>query len=222
MDNKLLSVKEMIKDACENTGLDFDRLWCGENSQSFSLSAVMTEDQIRQADIHPETKQARKAQWELMSIIFQKYMDSYPANAVFKQKLYEDLMNCLQYVLDVYALVSSDKLKTALSKANSDAAEWKRQFREKQTEAERAEAERAEREKAVEDELRTLRRDKTVSGYQAQCLALGYTQELALRAAEAMADNDAAAIMACQQEFLDAKQKELTEQTAQILWLTAY
>ena len=102
-----------------------------------------------------------------------------------------------------------NKLKTALSKANSDAAEWKRQFREKQTEAERVEAERAEREKAVEDELRTLRRDKTVSGYQAQCLALGYTQELALRAAEAMADNDAAAIMACQQEFLDAKQKEL-------------
>jgi len=102
-----------------------------------------------------------------------------------------------------------NKLKTALSKANSDAAEWKRQFREKQTEAERAEAERAEREKAVEDELRTLRRDKTVSGYQAQCLALGYSQELALRAAEAMADNDAAAILACQQEFLENKQKEL-------------
>ena len=30
------------------------------------------------------------------------------------------------------------KLKNALSKANSDAAEWKRQFREKQTEQERA------------------------------------------------------------------------------------
>ena len=101
------------------------------------------------------------------------------------------------------------KLKTALSKANSDAAEWKRQFREKQTEAERAEAERKEHEAAVEEELRTLRRDKTVSGYQAQCLALGYNNELALKAAEAMADNDAAAIMACQQEFLDAKQKEL-------------
>lgn len=102
-----------------------------------------------------------------------------------------------------------NRLKTALSKSNSECAEWKHKYRETQTEAERAEAERAEREKAVEDELRTLRRDKTVSGYQAQCLALGYTQELALRAAEAMADNDAAAIMACQQEFLDAKQKEL-------------
>ncbi len=101
------------------------------------------------------------------------------------------------------------KLKTALSNANSQAADWKRQFREKQSEQERAEAERKEREEAVENELRTLRRDKTVSGYLAQCLALGYNKELALKAAEAMADNDAAAIMACQQEFLEEKQKEL-------------
>ena len=101
------------------------------------------------------------------------------------------------------------KLKAALSKANSDAAEWKRQFREKQTEAERAEAERKEHEQEVENELRTLRRDKTVSGYIAQCLALGYTQDLALKAAEAMADGNAAEIMNCQQEFLEVKQREL-------------
>ena len=103
----------------------------------------------------------------------------------------------------------TDKLKAALSKANSEAAEWKRQFREKQTEQERAEAERAEREKAVEEELRGLRRDKTVSGYVAQCLALGYDKDLALRAAEAMADNDAATIFECQQTFLESKRKEI-------------
>ena len=101
------------------------------------------------------------------------------------------------------------KLKEALSRANAEAASWKKQLREKQTEAERAEAERKEREAAVEEELRTLRRDKTVSGFVAQCLALGYEKELAQRAAEAMADNDAATIMACQQEFLEAKQKEM-------------
>lgn len=101
------------------------------------------------------------------------------------------------------------KLKAALSKANSEAAEWKKALREKQTEQERAEAERAEREKAVEEELRGLRRDKAVSGYIANCLALGYDKDLALRAAEAMADNDAATILACQQDFLAAKQKEL-------------
>ena len=102
-----------------------------------------------------------------------------------------------------------NKLKTALSKANSDAAEWKRQFREKQTEQERAEAERKEREAAVEEELRSLRRDKTVSGYVANCLALGYDKDLALKAAEAMADNNAAAIMECQQTFLENKTKEI-------------
>lgn len=101
------------------------------------------------------------------------------------------------------------KLKTALSKANSEAADWKRQLREKQSEAERAEAERAEHEQAVEQELKMLRRDKTVSGYIANCLALGYDKDLALRAAEAMADGDAATILACQQDFLAAKQKEL-------------
>ena len=100
------------------------------------------------------------------------------------------------------------KLKTALSKANSESAEWKRQFREKQTEAERAEAERKEREQAVEEELRMLRRDKTIAGYVNSCLALGYDKELAQRAATAMADNDAAEIMECQSEFLDAKKKE--------------
>ena len=101
------------------------------------------------------------------------------------------------------------KLKTALSNANSQAADWKRQFREKQSEAERAEAERKEREQTVEEELKTLRREKTVSGYQAQYLALGYGNELALKAAEATADGNAAEIMLCQQEFLEAKTKEL-------------
>ena len=125
----------------------------------------------------------------------------------------EDKLKALEeYEFETPAPKENDevtKLKAALSKANSDAAEWKRQFREKQTEAERAEAERKEREAAVEDELRTLRRDKSVSGYVAQYLALGYTQELALKAAEATADNDAATIMSCQQEYLAEKTKEL-------------
>ena len=100
------------------------------------------------------------------------------------------------------------KLRNALSNANSQAAEWKRQYRDRLDAAKRAEEERAEREKAVEEELRGLRRDKTVSGYVAQCLALGYDKDLAIKAAEAMADNDAAAILACQQELLESKKKE--------------
>lgn len=125
----------------------------------------------------------------------------------------EDKLKALEeYEFETPAPKENDevtKLKAALSKANSDAAEWKRQFREKQTEAERAEAERKEHEAAVEDELRTLRRDKSVSGYVAQYLALGYDKELALKAAEATADNDAATIMSCQQKYIEAKTKEI-------------
>lgn len=131
----------------------------------------------------------------------------------YDQMSAEDKLKALEeYEFEVPAPKDSNeevtRLKTALSKANSEAAEWKRQIREKQTEAERAEAERKEREAAVEEELRTLRRDKTVSGYVAQCLALGYGQDLAIKAAEAMADNDAVTIMSCQEEFLNAKKKE--------------
>ena len=56
-----------------------------------------------------------------------------------------------------------ERLKAALSKANSQAAEFKRALREKQTEQERAEAERAEADKALHDELETLRKEKRVS-----------------------------------------------------------
>ena len=101
------------------------------------------------------------------------------------------------------------KLKTALSKANSEAADWKRQLREKQTEQERAEAERAERDKERDELIATLQRKETVSGYLANCLSLGYDKDLATEAANAMADGDAAKIFECQQKFLEAKTKEI-------------
>ena len=102
-----------------------------------------------------------------------------------------------------------NKLKTALSKANSEAADWKRQLREKQTEQERAEAERAERDRERDELIATLQHKETVSGYLASCLSLGYDKDLATEAANAMADGDAAKIFECQQRFLDAKTKEL-------------
>ena len=104
------------------------------------------------------------------------------------------------------------KLKEALSRANSQAAEFKRALREKQTEAERAEAERKEREAAIEEELRTLRKDKTVNKRLASCLALGYDTDSAAQMAEATAnltDEEAETLFNSQRIFLEAKQKEL-------------
>ena len=104
------------------------------------------------------------------------------------------------------------KLKNALSNANSQAAEYKRALREKQSEQERAEAERAEREAARDAEIKELRRDKTVSKRLASCLSLGYDTESAAQMAEATAnltDDEADTLFNSQKTFLEAKTKEL-------------
>lgn len=101
------------------------------------------------------------------------------------------------------------KLKAALSKANSESAEWKRQFREKQSETERAEAERAEAEKALQEELATLRRGKVVDEYAKKCMGLGYDAALATECAEAMADGRFNDVFRIQQTFMEARAKEI-------------
>lgn len=102
-----------------------------------------------------------------------------------------------------------DKLKAALSKANSEAAEWKRTAREKQTEQERKESERAEAEKAMLEELTSLRRDKVLSEYAKQCMGMGYDATLAAECAEAMADGRFNDVFAIQHKFMEAKTKEI-------------
>jgi len=97
-----------------------------------------------------------------------------------------------------------EKLKAALSRANGEAAEYKRQLREKQTEAERAEAERAETDKAMREELERLRKDKAVSDYTAKCVALNMDAGLANKTANAMADGDMSAVFDCLKAFVEA------------------
>lgn len=102
-----------------------------------------------------------------------------------------------------------NKLKATLSKANSEAAEYKRLWKEKQTEAERAESERAESIQKMQDELTALKREKVLSEYSKQCMALGYDADLAAECAEAMADGRFNDVFAIQQKFMAAKTKEI-------------
>ena len=105
-----------------------------------------------------------------------------------------------------------EKLKAALSKANGEAAEWKRQLRAKQTETERAEAERAEQEQAMRAELAELRKEKAVSDYTAKCVALNMDADLATRTANAMADGDMNAVFDCLQAFIEATTTRLNNE----------
>lgn len=100
------------------------------------------------------------------------------------------------------------KLKNALNKASAEASEWKKQFREKQTEQERAEAEAKEREEAIQKELASLRNEKAISNYKASYLSLGYDEDLALATAKAMVEGDTTTVFANQRIYNERKEAE--------------
>ena len=111
------------------------------------------------------------------------------------------------------------KLKAAMSKASSENADQKRKiadltdkWKAELDEAKRAQVEREEHDKAVEEELKSLRREKTVNKRMAKCLTLGYDEETAESMANATAnltDEEADAVFSGQAKFLENKKKEL-------------
>lgn len=108
--------------------------------------------------------------------------------------------------------VEVEKLKAALSRANSQAADYKRQLRAKQDAAEAAEAERAEQEQAMREELETLRKEKRVSDYTGKCLALNMDAELAGKTAAALADGDMDSVFDCLKAFVEVTVKRLSNE----------
>ena len=99
------------------------------------------------------------------------------------------------------------KLKALLSKANSEAANFKRELRAKQSEEEIAKAEAAERQAAMENELNELRKANTINGFKAKYLGLGFDDSLADSTAKALADGDNDAVFANLKVFADNLKK---------------
>ncbi len=102
------------------------------------------------------------------------------------------------------------KMKKAMDKAASDTARYKKQLREKQTAEEIALQEKAEKEAEREEAYQKLLKENTVTKYEKSFLALGYSEELATRAANAQYDGDTEELFKIQQDFQSAllKQKE--------------
>jgi len=98
------------------------------------------------------------------------------------------------------------KLKEALNKASSQAAEFKRKLAEKQTEEERREAERAEAEKAKDELIASLTREKDLA-----TLAKGFEKagKYATDMATAFLDNKADSFADAFGKFLAEHDKEL-------------
>ena len=98
-----------------------------------------------------------------------------------------------------------ERLKAALSRANSEAAESKRQLKARMSAEEQEAAEREERDRKLQEELEQLRKEKTVSGFTAKYLKLGYDEELAVATATAMADGDTDTVFANQAAFIESQ-----------------
>lgn len=102
-----------------------------------------------------------------------------------------------------------DKLKRQLSNANSQAAEYKRKFKEKMTEDERNEAERLEKEKARDEELALLRKEKMLSDYRSNLSSIGYDSETSARIADTLPEGLGEEFFAAQKEFFNNKMKQI-------------
>ena len=118
----------------------------------------------------------------------------------------EKLNALLDYEFDVE---DTAKLKDALNKASSQAADYKRQLKEKMSEQERIEADRQAKEAEREELLKNLMREKTIADNRAQFLAVGYGEELANKSAEAMADGNMAEIFNGFKTFVETRDKAI-------------
>lgn len=103
------------------------------------------------------------------------------------------------------------RLKNLNTKANEEAAKWKRKHNALIDDDTRKKQEADERVQAMEEEIKALRRDKTLNSYKASYAAMGYNDELAAETAEAMVDGDNDKVFECQKKFLEAHDKEITK-----------
>lgn len=108
------------------------------------------------------------------------------------------------------------KLKVSISKTNSENAEWKKKYQSTLSEQEQArikaeeEAQaRAEKEAEKDRIIEEYKRDKNISQYQTKFLESGYSPEMALSSAQAMADGNNEVLFTNLKTFVETKTKEI-------------
>ena len=90
------------------------------------------------------------------------------------------------YEMDTSAFVRKD----VADKYASEAANYKKQLREKLSEEEKAKAEQDEALKAMQTELETLRTEKAIDASAKKWMSIGYDEKLATETAKAMVSGD--------------------------------
>lgn len=102
-----------------------------------------------------------------------------------------------------------EKLKTALSKSNSEAADYKKQLRAKQTEDEATKQKEQEEREELQSKYEQLLHKTSVSDNKAKLLAVGYDEKLADETAEAMVNGELDKVFVNQKKHLEAFEKKV-------------
>ena len=109
--------------------------------------------------------------------------------------------------LESMDLPDVDKIKSALDKATSEAAGYKKQLRERMTEDEAKAAKDAEEREAILKELDELRAEKVIGQHTAKFLGLGYDEKLARETATALANGDTEVVFKNHAKFIADREK---------------
>ncbi|MBR1749982.1 MAG: hypothetical protein IJ740_18930 [Ruminococcus sp.] len=98
-----------------------------------------------------------------------------------------------------------DKLKASLTKANAEAAKYKQELRDKQTDDEKAAAAQEEQLKTLIEQNNELKKTLDLSEKKAKLISSGYDEELAASTAKAMIDGDMDTVISNQSKYLDTQ-----------------
>ena len=106
-------------------------------------------------------------------------------------------------------LADLEKYKDAVTKANHDAAEYKKQLKTLQDQQKTGNSKADDTIAKLQAQVAELTRQNTIASYTAQFTALGYDSELATATAIATADGDVAAVFENQRKFLEQHDKDI-------------
>jgi hypothetical protein len=99
--------------------------------------------------------------------------------------------------------------KTLFDKTSSEAANYKKQLREKQSDEEAKAQKEAEERAALVSRVAELEKEKTINGYVNSFLSLGYDEKTAKETAEALATGDMDLVFMNQKKFTENREKLL-------------
>lgn len=104
-----------------------------------------------------------------------------------------------------------DNLQTQLSRANGEAASWKKKFHDKLSDEEKKEANRAEELESLRSELQTYKTAERINGYKARLLEIGYDAETADKLANSLPEGVGDTFFDTQKAYYSAKVQKIQE-----------